>query len=106
MAAPEYVPTNRDQQPRRGLALPPSRRWVATRPGELQAHQPDGVSFGRPGPDQGYGLLLANRFRGKLELGGVNEDDAVAGCLGIGLHRASLFGRAPIIHDLDIAFRI
>ena len=28
------------------------------------------------------------------------------GCTGIGLRRASLFGRAPVIHDLRIAYTI
>jgi hypothetical protein len=106
MAAPEYVPTSRDQQPRRGLPLPPARRWLADRPGELGASQPHGPSLGTPGPDQGYALSLAARFHGKLDLGGATEHDAIAGCLGTALQRASLFGRAPVIHDLDIAFRI
>jgi len=106
MAAPEYVPTTKEQQPRRGLGLPPARPWVPARPGELGPSQPDGVSFGRPGPDQGYGLVLANRFRERLVLDGASADDAVAGCLGVGLWRASIFGRAPVIHDFDIAFRI
>ena len=33
-------------------------------------------------------------------------DDAVQGCTGIALRRASLFGRAPVIHDLRIVFTI
>lgn len=106
MAAPEYVPTSRDQQPRRGLPLPPARRWTATRPGELGASQPHGPSLGIQGPDQGYALVLAHRFTSRLVLDGVLAEDAIAGCLGISLHRASHFGRAPVIHDLDIAFRI
>jgi hypothetical protein len=106
MAAPEYVPINRDQQPRRGLGLPPARGWVAGRPGELHASQPDGPMLGHPGPDQGYGLKLARAFVPLLELGGVDTDDAVTGCLGVGLRRASHFGRAPVVHDFDIAFRV
>jgi hypothetical protein len=106
MAAPEYVPTTKEQQPRRGLGLPPARPWTADRPGELQAEHAEGKSFGHPGPDQGYAIVLANRFRDRLVLDGVSADDAVAGCLGVGLWRASIFGRAPVIHDLDIAFRI
>ena len=106
MAAPEFVPTTKDQQPRRGLGLPPSRPWVAGRPGELGAAQPEGRTLGHPGPDQGYALKLARRFSDRLVLDGVHAEDAVAGCLGVGLHRASLFGRAPMIHDLDIAFRV
>jgi hypothetical protein len=106
MAAPEFVPTTKDQQPRRGLGLPPSRRWTADRPGELGAAQPEGRTLGNQGPDQGYGLKLARRFVDRLVLDGVHVEDAVAGCLGVGLHRASLFGRAPMIHDLDIAYRV
>ncbi|MCB0986121.1 MAG: hypothetical protein KDB06_15835, partial [Ilumatobacter sp.] len=33
-------------------------------------------------------------------------DDAIRGCLGIALRRASLFSRAPVVHDLTIAFTI
>ena len=106
MAAPEYVPTTKEQQPRRGLGLPPARSWIATRPAELKAEQPEGRSLGHPGPDQGYALVLAERFRDRLVLDGATADDAIAGCLGVGLWRASIFGRAPVIHDLDIALRI
>ena len=106
MAAPEYVPNTREQQPRRGLGLPPARPWLATRPGELRGEQPGGMSLGHPGPDQGFALKLARRYDGRLVLDGVHDGDAVAGCVGVGLHRASHFGRAPVIHDLDIAFRI
>lgn len=106
MAAPEFVPTTKDQQPRRGLGLPPARPWMATRPGELGAAQPEGPSLGHPGPDQGYALKLSSRFRNRLVLDGVHTEDAVAGCLGVTLRRASQFRRAPVIHDLDLAFRI
>ena len=106
MAAPEYVPNTREQQPRRGLGLPPARAWMATRPGELRGEQPEGRSLGHPGPDQGFALKLAHRYVDRLVLDGVHADDAVAGCVGVGLHRASHFGRAPVIHDVDIAFRI
>jgi hypothetical protein len=106
MAAPEYVPNTLAQQPRRGLGLPPARAWVAKRPGELGAAQPLGVSLGAPGPDQGYALVLARRFEERLVLDGTHREDAVAGCLGVGLRRASLFGRAPVVHDVDLAFRV
>jgi len=106
MAAPEYVPNTREQQPRRGLGIPPARSWTATRPSDLKAFQPEGPTLGHPGPDQGYALTLAKRFVDRLVLDGVTADDAVTGCLGVALHRASIFGRAPVIHDLDIAFRI
>ncbi|HYD08765.1 MAG TPA: hypothetical protein VEA78_01575 [Acidimicrobiales bacterium] len=107
MAAPEYVPNNLAQQPRRGLALPPARKWAADRPGELGARQPRDAALGDPGPDQGYALLLARRFSDRLVVeAGESAEDAIKGCLGVALKRASLFGRAPTIHDLEIAFRI
>lgn len=107
MAAPEYVPNSLAQQPRRGLALPPARRWSNERPAALGPDQPRDAALGDPGPDQGYALLLARRFADRLVLApGESVDDAITGCLGVALKRASLFGRAPVIHDLDIAFRI
>lgn len=107
MAAPEYVPTGLGEQPRRGLPLPPSLPWVAERPGDLGPGHPTGVSFGNPGPDQGYALTLARYFDDRLVLAeGEHAEDAIAGCLGVALRRASIFGRAPVIHDLEIAFRL
>jgi hypothetical protein len=107
MAAPEHVPSNLGSQPRRGLPLPPARPWTTGRPSDLGPAQPRGRSFGWPGPDQGYALHRAERFSGRLELAeGETEHDAVAGCVAVGLRRASLFGRAPVIHDLTVAFTI
>lgn len=61
--------------------------------------------MGRPGPDQGYAIKLANSFHGKLRLTeGEDEHDAIAGCLGVAMKRASMFSRAPVIHDLKVAF--
>ena len=61
--------------------------------------------MGFQGPDQGYALLLANRLSNRLHLvGGLVTADAIRGCLNIALRRASLYGRAPVIHDLTIAF--
>src|SRR5690606_37220843 len=70
--------------------------------------QPSGPAFGVQGPDQGYALKLANNhFRGKLFLAErEHEDDVIAGCVAIALRRASLYGRAPVIHDLRLAFTI
>ena len=77
------------------------------RPGDLQAGQPLGPRMGYPGPDQGFVLKLARLFEGKLALtAGEHEADAIFGCCGVALKRASLFGRAPVIHDLTVAFTI
>ena len=81
--------------------------WKAQRPGELGGRQPAGAGLGFQGPDQGYALCLAARLRPQLVLSDAERaDDAVAGCTAIGMRRASLYGRAPVIHDLRIAFTI
>jgi hypothetical protein len=108
MAAPDYVPTPTDEKPR--VYVSPPRRpdsWLADRPAELRGLQPSGPQLGTPGPDQGYALKLARQFEGRLVLtAGESEEDAVAGCMAIALRRASLFGRAPMIHDLTVGFAL
>lgn len=89
--SPEYVPTS----------------WEPDRPAEIVGRQPIGERLGYQGPDQGYVLALAERCRGRVIVGtGESVNDAIAGCVNIALRRASLFGRAPVIHDLTIAFTI
>ncbi len=106
MAAPEFVPVDQ-MRPARWYSSPdqvPSR-WRADRVGDLNAPQPSGTLMGSQGPDQGYGIKLANTFKGKLTLTrGETEADALAGCLGVALKRASMFGRAPVIYDFTVAF--
>lgn len=107
MAAPDYVPVARADRPRQALGTPGHGGWRATRPGDLATGQPSGPNVGHQGPDQGYGLLLAERFLPRLLLApGEDGHDVVAGCLGVGLARASLFGRAPVIHDLELAYGV
>lgn len=106
MAAPEFVPLKPLAEVR-VYESPPRRndQWHADRPGDLDGRQPQGDRYGVPGPDQGYALKLADEvFRPLLKTGAVHADDAIAGCLGIALKRASLFGRAPTAHDLRVAF--
>jgi hypothetical protein len=105
MAAPEYVPPSYADKPRSSLAIPPAGSWTATRPADLTKGQPIGATLGRPGPDQGYALALAGRFRDKLRLA-ENEHaaDAIAGCVAVAMRRASMFGRAPVVFDLELAF--
>ena len=108
MAAPDYVPTKTAAADRHYVS-PPRRPqpWLADRPGELTEGQPMGAGLGVPGPDQGYALRLARRFEGDLLLApGEHADDAIAGCVGVALKRAALFGRAPVSADLEVAFRV
>ena len=80
---------------------------MPTRPAEIAGFQPGGPRLGNHGPDQGFALKIANGLRTKLVLqDGEHADDVVQGCLGIALRRASLFSRAPVVHDVNIAFRI
>jgi hypothetical protein len=52
-------------------------------------------------------LKLARQFEGTLVLNtGEHERDVLAGCVAIALRRASLFGRAPVKHDLTLALTI
>jgi len=108
VAAPEYVPI-KPMDDVRVYESPPRRPdpWLADRPGDLEGRQPLGDRLGNPGPDQGYALKLAEEvFAPQLQLDGVELRDAIHGCLGIALKRASIFGRAPIAHDLRLAFRL
>lgn len=111
VAAPEYVPRPKDEQVR-VYESPPWRSdpWLADRPADLGAGQPVGPGFGWQGPDQGYALLLARRAVDRLVLeGGENAEDledTIQGCLGVALKRASMYRRAPVIHDLNIAFTV
>ena len=81
---------------------------MADRPGEVVGSEaPAGPGLGYQGPDQGYALKLAERFAGQLALSpGEREDDALAGCVAAALRRASMFGRAPVMHDLRLALEL
>jgi hypothetical protein len=61
--------------------------------------------MGRPGPDQGYAYTLARQFADRLRIPhGEHAEDAVSGCTAVALRRASMFGRAPTVYDLELAF--
>ncbi len=107
MTAPDNVPVPLAERPRRSLALPPPRRWKADRPADLDRGQPRGPRLGSPGPDQGYALNLAARVADRVQTEpGEHVDDALAGVTAVALRRASLFGRAPVIHDLELALQL
>lgn len=108
MAAPEYVP-NAPLQTTRSYTSPDAvpDAWTATRPAELDSGQPSGGLMGHQGPDQGYALRLCRQFDGRIHLAdGEDPHDVERGCVQVALKRASLFGRAPVIHDLEIAYTV
>lgn len=106
MAAPEHVPTKVTDTVR-AYASPPRRpeSWSVDRPADFAAtdRQPSGTRLGSQGPDQGYALKLAHLIEGDLQLSdGEHTRDAIAGIVAVALKRASVFGRAPVIHDLRV----
>lgn len=108
MAAPKFAPPPVIDEAR-AYASPPvvPEAWTPDRPADLAGFQPSGPQLGYQGPDQGFALKIANGFRDRLRLQpGEHAADAIRGCLGIALRRASLFSRAPVVHDLTIAFTI
>jgi hypothetical protein len=108
MAQPDYVPLTPADRVRPSERLPPARQWFQDRPAEVgKPDQPMGGYFGVPGPDQGYAMLLAEQFEDRLELSeGERVEDVIPGCVGIALRRATLFDRAPVKTDLELAFTV
>jgi len=108
MAAPKFSPSPVVDTTRRYESPPVvPDPWFTDRPSDIIGGQPTGAQLGYQGPDQGYALKLAKGFTDRLQLlPGERAHDAIAGCLGVALRRASIFGRAPVVHDLTIAFTI
>ena len=106
MAAPQFAPTPVIDTARAysSPAVVPAS-WKPDRPGDLTGFQPSGDGLGYQGPDQGFALKIANGFAPRLRLrAGEHAADAIRGCLGVALRRASMFSRAPVVHDLTVAF--
>jgi hypothetical protein len=108
VAAPEYVP-QKAMEHVRSYESPPRQpqSWRPDRPGDSDTGFERGDRFGAQGPDQGYVYVLARRFEGQLQLAAdEREEDALVGCTGVALKRASLFGRAPVVHDMTVALTV
>ncbi|HXY91077.1 MAG TPA: hypothetical protein VEP49_01245 [Acidimicrobiia bacterium] len=110
MPTDPYVAPQLDDAPRQvpnlapGVRYPPAKGWRADRPGDLEGAQPRGALLGRPGPNVGYALTLAERARDKLSLGPHEAaDDAVAVVAEVAMKRAASYGRAPVMIDVDVA---
>ncbi len=110
MPTDPFVAPNLEDAPRQepnlapGVRMPAAKSWRADRPGDLEAGQPTGTLLGRPGPNVGYALTLAERMRDRLSLGAhESADDALAVVGELAMKRSAAFGRAPIMTDIDIA---
>ncbi|MBA3654454.1 MAG: hypothetical protein H0W70_09705 [Actinobacteria bacterium] len=108
MAQPEFVPIVPGDRVRGAERLPVPDHWRADRPAETdRTFMPAGPGLGTVGPDQGFALRLARRFEDRLELTSAEHvEDATAGCVAVAMKRAALFGRAPMIYDLEHAFTL
>jgi hypothetical protein len=105
---PEYVPLKAADRVRPIERLPAADAWRADRPADFtEPGMPTGRRLGNHGPDLGYGIKLARRLVDQVKLAeGETIDDAVAGCFATGTRRSSMFGRAPVIYDMQLAFRL
>ncbi len=108
MTQPSFVPVVEADQVRRAYQLHVPAIWTTSRPSELRGTRaPSGAFLGTPGPDQGFALKLARRFEDRLLLApGEHTEDAIAGCTAVAMRRAASYGRAPVIHDLTLAFTL
>lgn len=108
MAAPRYAPVPMAAQVSAysSPAYVPEK-WEPNRKGEIQGRQPAGTALGYQGPDQGFVLKIAAGLRHEVKVqSGESVDDAIRGSINIALKRASLYGRAPVVHDLRLALTI
>ena len=93
------------ERPADELDRAPERRWTPTRPGEITspADTPSGGSFGRPGPDTGWGLRMikaASFDRGRRPRDLENLLSALVGA------RASRARRGPTRQDVEVALSL
>src|SRR5262245_46933891 len=107
MAAPKSAPAGLRETPYYTSPDVVPSSWTPDKPGMVDGLQPVGARLGAQGPDQGYALTIATRLLPDLHLRpGERDRDAVPGRLGSARRPASLFSRAPVVHDLRIAFTI
>ena len=118
MPTDPFVAPDLDDRPRQqqnlppGLGYPPARPWRADRPGDRTAMavgtaNPEGALRGRPGPNVGYAYTLAQRVRDRFQLAAHEQsEDAVSVVAEVAMKRAALFGRAPVIGDIELAMAL
>lgn len=104
MAQQPNIELENSDLPRPVATRGPEPRWHPERPGDLHGpgDMPWGGAFGTIGPDTGYVLvLIAGR---ELDLApGEHRHQAETGVATLAAARASHFGRAPTIDDVDVA---
>jgi hypothetical protein len=102
MAAPRYVPPPVQQAKYYQSTTKKKHSSGVDRPAEVYKRNGDEAGTGNPGPDQGYALRLVKEFKDKVFLfQGEHWQDASEVAVITALKRASIFGRAPCIHDIE-----
>lgn len=109
MTAPSYVPVDPTENARDYESAP--RRelpWRAERPGETVGRpMPSGGLYGNQGPDIGYAYKLVHHVADRLKVQADEaKHDVEIGGVAVAMRRAALYGRAPVVADLDVAFTI
>lgn len=110
MPTDPYIPARLEDEPRQetnlapGVKLPAANAWRADRPGDLEAGQPSGALLGSPGPNVGYALTLVERIKDRIVVAPHERvEDAMGVIAEIAMKRAALFGRAPVMADIEVA---
>jgi hypothetical protein len=108
MTQPKFAPIQIDDQVRDAYRLRTPDSWSPDRPADYRpGGGPRGHGYGNAGPDQGYALRLVRRLQDRLQLAkGESREDVVAAGVAIAMRRASAFGRAPVLGDLEFAFTL
>jgi hypothetical protein len=107
VSAPKFVPTKPIPVTPNAYESPPRRfdGWTATRPGDGGERQ--GAQLGSQGPDQGYAYTLVATVEDKVTLRPDEHwADASTLIVSVALKRASIYGRAPVIHDIGLAMAL
>lgn len=107
--APRNIDTPRHEQNMpEGVDNPVPESWVADRPGDDDSKlNGAGELFGNAGPNVGYAYTLVARVFDSLVLNSAEHHHDVEPLVAeIAMKRASHFGRAPIMKDVDCAVHL
>ncbi|MGO9557982.1 MAG: hypothetical protein ACLPQS_09820 [Acidimicrobiales bacterium] len=105
MTQPKFAPILPNDEVRDLYRLAAPAAWVADRPADFRADPGAAHKAGRgsAGPDQGYAMLLLERYADRIEVSeGEHLDDVMRGIAVVAMKRAALFGRAPVSADLEV----
>jgi hypothetical protein len=109
MTQPKFAPILPNDEVRDLYRLAAPSAWLADRPADFRADPGTLRKAGRgtAGPDQGYAMLLLERYADRIDLSaGEYLGDVMRGVAIVAMRRAALYGRAPVSADLEVALRL